>query len=179
LLIPAIIVLMLSIRRHYDLATAETRDTAPLDVSGLRPPIVVIPMAQWDKIAEKALRFALNLSPEVQVLRVESGEETETLRRKWKSLVETPTKQAGLPTPQLVLLQSPYRFVIAPILDFILDLERKNPDRQVAVLIPEMVELHWYHYFLHNQRAELLKALLLLKGNQRIVVISVPWYLNA
>ena len=68
--------------------------------------------------------------------------------------------------------------MIAPILDYVLDLERRHPDRQVAVLIPEMVEPHWYHYFLHNQRAQWLKALLLLKGNQRINVISVPWHLN-
>ena len=54
----------------------------------------------------------------------------------------------------------------------------RHPNRQVAVLIPEMVEPHWYHYFLHNQRGQWLKALLLLKGNQRINVISVPWYLN-
>jgi hypothetical protein len=68
--------------------------------------------------------------------------------------------------------------VISPILDYVLDLERKHPEREVAVLIPEMVERHWYHYLLHNQRAQWLKALLLLKGDQRINVISVPWYLR-
>jgi hypothetical protein len=46
-------------------------------------------------------------------------------------------------------------------------------------LLPEMVERHWFHYFLHNQRAEILKTWLLLKGNQRIVLVSVPWYLDA
>ena len=56
---------------------------------------------------------------------------------------------------------------------------RNNPNRQIAVLIPELVERHWYHYFLHNQRAEWLKELLLLKGNQQIIVIVVPWHLNA
>ena len=52
-------------------------------------------------------------------------------------------------------------------------------DRQIAVLVPELVERHWYHFLLHNQRARLLKELLLLKGNQRIVVVDVPWYLQA
>ena len=42
-----------------------------------------------------------------------------------------------------------------------------------------MVERHWFHYFLHNQRAAVLKGLLLLKGQQRINVINVPWYINA
>jgi hypothetical protein len=69
--------------------------------------------------------------------------------------------------------------VISPIVDYVLELERNNPDRQIAVLIPELVERRWYHYFLHNQRAEWLRALLLLKGNQQIIVIVVPWHLTA
>jgi hypothetical protein len=77
-----------------------------------------------------------------------------------------------------VVLQSPYRLILAPIVEHVLELERTHPDQQIAVLIPELVERHWYHYFLHNKRASVLKALLLLKGNQRIVVINVPWYLE-
>ena len=75
------------------------------------------------------------------------------------------------------MLQSPYRYIINPIVDYILDLEAKNPDREIAVLVPELVEEKWYYFLLHNQRAAWLKALLLLKGNQRIIVIDVPWYL--
>jgi hypothetical protein len=62
--------------------------------------------------------------------------------------------------------------------NYVLELEHKNPDRQVAVLIPELVETRWHTYLIHNQRAEWLKALLLFKGTQRIVVINVPWYLQ-
>jgi hypothetical protein len=47
------------------------------------------------------------------------------------------------------------------------------------VIVPELVERHWYHYPLHNQRAEVLKALLLVKGSRNIVLINVPWYINA
>src|SRR5579864_4221144 len=54
----------------------------------------------------------------------------------------------------------------------------RNPDRQIAVLIPELVEAHWHNYLIHNQRAQWLKALLLIKGDRRIVVINVPWYLD-
>jgi hypothetical protein len=42
-----------------------------------------------------------------------------------------------------------------------------------------MVERHWYHYFLHNQRAEILTALLLLGGDGRVNIVNVPWYLKA
>ena len=76
-------------------------------------------------------------------------------------------------------LPSPYRLIIKPILDYVMDMEANNPGRQIAVIVPELVERHWYHYPLHNQRAELLKALLLVKGSRNIVLINVPWYINA
>jgi hypothetical protein len=62
-------------------------------------------------------------------------------------------------------------------MDYILDLEQKNPGRKVAVLLPELVVRHWWENALHNQRVQLLKLFLLLKGNQRIVVVNIPWYL--
>ena len=49
----------------------------------------------------------------------------------------------------------------------------------IAVVIATMVERHWYHYFLHNQRGAVLNALLLLHGDRRINIVSVPWYLQA
>ncbi len=179
LLIPGLIILMVSVRRHYDRVGAEIAVPAPLDLSDLRAPLVVLPILNWSKIAEKGLRFALTLSSDVQVLHVRSEEETDDLPKSWSDFVEEPARQAGLAIPQLVVLESPYRFVITPILNYVLELERRNPDRQIAVLVPQLVERHWYHYFLHNQRAEWLKALLLLKGNQRIIIINVPWYLSA
>ena len=179
LLIPAIIVLMDSVHRHYDRVDAEVASSAPLDVTRLRPPLVVVPIRTWDKVAEKAVRFGLEISSDVRAVHVRSEEDTEDLRRKWADLAMTPATQAGLSMPELVVLRSPYRYVIPPILDYVLDLERRHPEREVAVLIPEMVERHWYHFFLHNQRAELLKAVLLLRGNARINIISVPWHLEA
>jgi hypothetical protein len=77
-----------------------------------------------------------------------------------------------------VVLTSPYRLILTPILDYILEAEKNCQDRQVAVILPELVERHWYHHFLHNKRAAVLKAMLLVKGNARIVVINVPWYLE-
>jgi amino acid transporter len=178
LLIPGMIILMLAIRRHYNDILAETADPAPLDLNGLCPPLVVVPLLRWSKIAKKAIRFALNVSPDVLAVHVGSGEEAENFQQRWPSLVEVPAKEAGFSPPPLVLLESPYRFVLGPIVDYVLELERKNPDRQVAVLIPELVESHWHNYLVHNQHAEWLKALLLLKGTQRIVIINVPWYLQ-
>jgi len=77
-----------------------------------------------------------------------------------------------------VVLASPFRFIVGTIVNYTLDLANKNPDNIIAVVIPELVESRWYHYLLHNQRASLLKAMLLVKGNERVVVINVPWYLQ-
>ena len=54
----------------------------------------------------------------------------------------------------------------------------ENPDRQIAVLVPELVVKNWWQAPLHNQRAQMLKLLLLLRGNQRTIVINIPWYLQ-
>ena len=62
-------------------------------------------------------------------------------------------------------------------MDYILELERQNPDRKITVLLPELVVRNWWEYFLHNQRVQMLKLLLLLKGKQRIIVVNIPWYL--
>lgn len=182
LLIPTIIVLMTAVRRHYRDVAQETDCKEGLDVSAIRSPIVVVPILRWDKVAQKALQFALTMSSDVRAVHVKSGEiadpKREEIHRKWREYVEAPTQKAGLPTPTLVILPSPYRFVINPIVNYVLDVEAKNPDRQVAVLVPELVERHWYHYLLHGQRAGLLKTLLFVKGSQQTVVVSVPWYLN-
>ena len=179
LLIPAIMIVMISIRRHYREVEAEVANPLPLDLSGLSNPLVVVPILFWNKIAQKGLRFALTLSSEVLALHIECEKDSGDIRQSWRRYVEDPARQAGLATPRLVVLPSPYRFVLSPILDFILELERDNPDRQIAVLIPELVERHWYHYFLHNQRAEWLRALLLAKGSQRTILVNVPWHISA
>ena len=179
LLIPAIMIVMIAIRRHYRRVEAEVANPAPLDLSNLRPPLVVVPILSWNRIAQKGLRFALTLSSEVQALHIDCEKDSGNFLQTWDRDVEGPAKQAGRVAPRLVVLPSPYRFVITPILDYILELGRNNPGQQIAVLIPELVERHWYHYFLHNQRAEWLRALLLARGNQRIIVVNVPWHTSA
>ena len=88
-----------------------------------------------------------------------------------------PFARAGFPDPELVTIPSSFRFVVSPLMDYILHLEAENPGRKVAVLLPELVVRHWWENLLHNQRVQLLKILLLVKGNQRIVVVNIPWYL--
>lgn len=181
LVIPAIIVLMLRIRRHYDRVNREVGGKTVLDAENLQPPFVVVPIEEWNKTSEKTVQFALTISSDVVAVHIDfdkDGKEGD-LSVKWKEYVEIPALKAGLPAPRLVVLKSPYRLVITPIFDYILDLEQSYPTRQIAVLVPTLVQAHWYEHFLHNQRGKLLSALLLLKGNKRIIIINVPWYFNA
>jgi amino acid transporter len=178
ILIPALILTMRGVKMHYRRVERQTRSDAPANTKDLCPPLVVIPISHWSALAEKALRFAWTLSPDVRFVHIECGEPTGGLRRRYSQLVEAPAREAGLPVPELVLLQSPFRFVVRPIVDYTLNLERENPDRPVAVLIPQLVESRWYYFLLHNHRSRVLEALLLFNANQRITVINVPWYLK-
>ena len=110
---------------------------------------------------------------------MECGEETESLCRNWNRLVEAPAKEANLPVPELVMLKSPFRFVVKPIVEYALNLERENSETHVAVILPELVERRWYYLLLHNNRSSVLKALLYFQGSQRISVISIPWHLRS
>lgn len=184
-LIPVIMLLMFSIRRHYEHLQTEIACPGTLDLAAVRPPIVVLPMMAWNRVTRAGLQFAFNLSSEICVVHVStakdhaSGEkEKDEFVRYWRTTVEQTVRSTGLQVPELKVLKSPYRAVITPIVDYVLELEVKNPGRQIAVIVPELVEKHWYHNFLHNQRARWLKAALLARGNGRIVIVDVPWYLE-
>src|SRR3984957_9664528 len=177
LLVPVLIGLMILVKRHYSRVKREMADMTPLNLVNLREPIVVIPMARWDRITEKAMRFGLLLSKEIKVVHVHSDDEGGRLDEIWDEHVMAPIRAKGLQEPELVTIPSNFRFIINPLMDYILELEAKNPGRKVAVLLPELVVRHWWENALHNQRVQLLKLLLLVKGNQRIVVVNIPWYL--
>ena len=179
LLIPGLLLAMGLVRRHYHAVFLEVRSMTPLELTDTTPPLVILPVQGWNRIVKKALRFAIKISPDIRAVHIDCGQGSEIFRDEWCRYVEQPALAAGLAAPELVVLPSPYRLVLAPIVDHVLEAQRTNPGQQIAVLVPELVERHWYHHLFHNKRASVLKALLLLRGNQRIVVINVPWYLDA
>ena len=177
LLVPMLIVLMVVIKKHYRRVKGEVVEMAPLTLTNMQQPLVVIPMARWDRMTEKALRFGLLLSKEIKVLNVIGCDGEETLDPVWEENVLKPIRAQGLSEPELITLHSNIRLIITPLMDYILELEQQNPDRKITVLLPELVVRHWWEYFLHNQRVQMLKLLLLIKGKQRIIVVNIPWYL--
>ena len=178
LAIPATLAVMYKVRHHYDQVDLEIAHSQPLSVERLCSPLVVVPIERWSRIAERTLRFALTLSPDIIALHVDHGEHRESLHERWEELVVEPTRKAGLPTPKLVILQSPYRLVVTLILRYVLELEKQHSNRQIAVVVPEIVEKRWYQYFLHKQRGKVLSLALIFKGNQRISIVNLPWHLD-
>jgi hypothetical protein len=176
ILVPLLIAIMMGVKRHYTRVRSETIDPTPLRLTGLEPPIVVIPMAGWDKVTEKAMRFGMQLSPLVKVVHVDS-DDSDALGKVWEQMVLIPVRQHNMAVPELVTVKSSYRNILSPLIDYVMELEEEFPGRKIAVLLPELVVRHWWEYLLHGQRVQLLKLLLLLKGNQRIVVVNIPWYL--
>jgi amino acid transporter len=178
LLIAVMIVFMHSVKRHYVRVDKQTYLDLPIVPSEVKEPIVVVPMDRWSRVTEKALAFALSMSDEVRCLHVQVGEEQDEICKVWEPDVAVPLRAAGRTVPKLVILKSPYRYVLQPVVDYILGEECKSADRSVCVLVPELVVRHWWENLLHNRRSDLLKVILLVRGNQRIVVINIPWYLD-
>ncbi len=177
ILVPLLMLIMIGVRRHYARVRREIAVDRPLSLDKLDQPLIIVPLDSWTRITEKGLRFAMKLSDRVQAVHVDAEECRDEVQQMWQRDVATPIRAIGRTVPDLVFLSSPYRFVIAPLVDYILAVERDHPECQIAVLIPELVVRHWWQTPLHNQRAQLLKLLLLVRGNQRIVVINIPWYL--
>jgi amino acid transporter len=179
LLIAALFTLFWSVNRHYRHIRQAVAWDEPLSVEEQAPPIIIVPVTQWNRVTAKALRFALSLSNEVEALHVAIDDEGETaIQDQWTRFVEQPLAGASRPKPCLKIVRSPYRRLFQPLLTFLRETQKKKPERTIAVIIPELVEPRWYQYFLHNQRATLLKAALLLHGGSRVVVINVPWYIK-
>ncbi len=177
LFIPLTIIFFIVVRRHYHFVKTLTTCKVPVDAASFsQQPIAVIPIDRWSNITRQGIEFAARLSQEVIALHVDPTEQSELLQEDWERYVEQPFRTAGREPPKLLLLPSPYRFIIIPIVQFILGLSREHPDRSIIVVIPELVEDRWYEYFLHNQRGRLLEWALLVQGNERIFTVSAPWY---
>ena len=179
LLIPGLLWLFYSVRGHYQKVGREVVSDSPLDAAGLKPPIVLLPVRGWSVITRKAIRFALSISHEIYALHIAGDEQVMVaLEEGWERLVRAPACAAGLPAPKLIVVYSPFRRMYNPLTEVVSELKKSYPDREIAVIIPELIGTRWYHYVLHNQTAAFMVAYLRLSGFRKVVVINVPWYLS-
>src|SRR6266404_5036758 len=130
--IPLLIFLFRVVRRHYHMVRVATSCAAPVvPVNKGAPPIAVVPIEHWSQVSRQALEIASRLSPEIIAIHVEPGEHSELLQTEWERFVEQPFCAAGAEPPKLTTLPSPYRFIIVPIVQYILELSEKHPNRNV------------------------------------------------
>ena len=168
LLIPIHVVVFRKTRQHYDAVAKQ------LTLRGFAPELrkrrntVLVPISGLQRAVVEAVSYARSLSEDVRALYVDVDPiATEQLKREWGKWGD------GVP---LVVLQSPYRSLMEPLLEYIEQVDREAPDDYVTVVLPEFVPARWWHHLFHNQRALLIKGALLFRRNT--VVTSVPFHLS-
>lgn len=166
-LIPVIVLVLRRIRAHYAQVASQ------LSLAGARRPRigknpVVVLVAGLHRGVVEALEYARSISPNVTALTVDlDPTQTSKLRLKWAEWA---------PDVPLVVLDSPYRSIVRPLLDYIDRMERQGEGRYLTVVIPEFVPSRWWQHALHNQTALLIKAALLFRPGK--VSVSVPYHLG-
>lgn len=170
LLIPILVIFFRSIHSHY-LAVGKELSLVGVMPPGRIEPIkhtVIVPISGIHRGVISALRYAISISNDVRACYVELDEETtEKIKIEWNRWAhEVP----------FVVLKSPYRSVIRPLLDYIDDVEAATHGDVITVIIPEFVTPKWRHHILHNQTAFLIRAALLFRPHK--VVTSVRYHLK-
>jgi len=179
LLIPAFVWMFRTIKRHY-VTVAEQLSLERLSAEkweGLatrKRHKVVVPVSGMHRGTLAALRFARSLSKDVTAVVVDvETQVTARVRDKW------PVWGHDVP---LVVLESPYRSTIGPLLAYLDEVDRREPERGLAVVVlPEFVTAKWWQDLLHNQTARLIKRVLIYRrghtGKDRLI-IDVPYHLR-
>jgi len=168
LLIPLIIAMFLAIHRHYVTAAKQ------LSLEGLEPPpplrnTVIVPVSTLHRGTINALKYAEAIAPgNVTAVHISMDpEQTRKLQERW------PKWGGSVP---LVVLESPYRSLVRPLLSYIEEIDNRWDNDLVTVVLPEFVPARWWHHLLHNQTSFLIKGALLFRKNK--VVTSVPYRLD-
>ncbi|PYM20352.1 MAG: amino acid permease [Candidatus Rokuibacteriota bacterium] len=167
LLIGLLIGLFLAIRSHYDSVARQ------LSLDALEPPppmstIVLVLVGDLHRGVIQAIQYAQALSPSAKAVYVETDpERTRRLEERWGKW--------GLGIP-LVVLSSPYRSLLGPLLDYIDHLRQQAPNHMVTLVLPEFIPARWWQQLLHNQTALLIKGAMLFRRN--VVVTDVPYHLR-
>jgi hypothetical protein len=167
--VPVLFALMRGIRRYYDRVALEL---AP-DPGGMVLPArihAVVLVSRLHKPALRALAYALATRPDtLTALTVGiTPDEVRNLQAEWNHL--------AVPV-RLTIVDSPYRDIAGPVLDYLSELQHEHPGDLVVVYIPEYVAEHWWENLLHNQSALRLKTRLLFR--RHVMVTNVPWQLGS
>ena len=168
ILIPIQVFLFRVTRRHYEEVSAQLSLEGWEHATSRRRNVVLVPMSGIHRAVVQAVEYAKTLSDDVRALYVSMDPAaTERLRQDWARW------GAGVP---LVVLDSPYRSLMEPLLEYIEQVNTERPDDFLTIVLPEFVPARWWHHVFHNQRALLIKGALLFRPS--VVVTSVPFHLR-
>jgi amino acid transporter len=168
LLIPVHVYFFRITKKHYDVVAAQLSVKGWINPAPRRHNTVLVPISGVHRAVAQAVEYAKTLSSDVRAVYVNADPViTERLQDDWK--------QWGQGVP-LVVLDSPYRSLLEPFLEYIERIDAERPDDFLTVVLPEFVPARWWHHLFHNQRALLIKGALLFKPN--VVVTSVPFHLR-
>ncbi len=166
-LIPLLILTLRGIHHHYDTASRELTTPTPLDPADIHH-TVLVPIAAVNRIARQTLAYARSISGNVTAVHIAADEgDIEQVQADWRAL--------GIDVP-LVIIESPYRSLVGPLLSYIDEIDQQHPTDTLTVILPEFIARHWWEQVLHNQTGLRIKAALLFKPG--IVVTSVPYHLD-
>ncbi len=167
-LVPILMAVLWGIRRHY--RTLDQRlalDRIPAGKEVAAEPIVIVPVARLDRTARQAIAFANSISRDATAVHITNNPESAAeLRERWP-------EWAG--ETELVVVESPYRALVGPLLRYLDALQAQDPGRPVLVVLSEVVPRHWWENLLHNQTALRLKLRLFSRPNT--IVADVPYHL--
>jgi amino acid transporter len=169
LLIPIMVLVLLKIHSHYAEVAAQLSLAGAARPQAVRRHTAIVLISGVHRGVIPAIQYALSLAPgNVTAVYVDlDADATEKLRKKWE--------QWGSGVP-LVVLPSPYRSLVHPLLRYIDEIDAMYDDDMLTVIIPEFVPSKWWQYALHNQTALQLKASLFF--NRSTCVLSVPYHLD-
>lgn len=165
-LVPLLVTIFFTIHHHYkSLAKKLSLDKYKSSIRVSRQRIIVL-LAGVHRGSLAALAYARSLGPDVTAVHVSiDPDESARVREKWD--------QYGDGT-RLVILNSPYRLLLEPVLEYIQQLlSIREPNEILTVIVPQFVPSHWWENLLHNQTALMLRFALLFKPG--LVIMEVPY----
>ena len=148
--IPATIALLIAIHRYYARLDQRLTVKEPFELDESQPPTILVAFERRTRMTDRALRFAMSLSPDVlavHLLRLsdpEAGEDLQSLHQSFDAEIGTPLRTCGRTPPRLMTLPAPYREIAGPLLELIDKIDAATPGRSVAILVPELIPRHWW-----------------------------------
>ena len=173
LLIPLLVLMFLAINKHYRHVERERTTDIPVRPADIHHRLIV-PIDRLDSASIESIAYARSISAHVTAVHVCFDEqEANGIRNAWQTFQKHFSDEEET---HLLIIESPYRSLVRPLLAYIDVMRSRHPDDTITVVLPEFVVAHWWEYLLHNQTAFRMKASLLFRPG--IIVVNIPQHLR-